>query len=67
MISIIVYSETSIDIEANSYFIEDVDDLVNIIKKVIDKVKYSGETISLEVAKFDADQGKMLYTTIDRW
>lgn len=67
MINIVVWSSKNVEIESKKFHIETHDDMVKLIKEILDKAYYSGETLCLEKADIDAEQGKAFFETIERW
>lgn len=67
MINIVVWSDKNIEIESNKYHIETHDDMIALIKAILDKAYYSGERLCLEKADIDSEQGKAFFQEIERW
>lgn len=65
MINVVVWSHNTIEIESTLHTIVDQDDMIALLKDLLNKVHYSGETICLE--KGTIGDGKALFQEIERW
>lgn len=67
MVNITVWSKNSINIENKNYGIDTMENTVNFLIALIDKIKFSGETICLQTARIDESKGEALFKTVTRW
>ena len=67
MINIDVWTHTYVEVELEKHEIHSREDMINLIKAILNKAYYSGERLCLESVDVNTRDGKAEYTEIERW